>query len=544
MSFANSSGVIVLLRLFLSSLVLTLSLFFCVFARNFDPTEYDAVPDTNPDYTKQLSNNDYDGTNTIGLLNQRVEIHYKMETINGVPVLTPYYTYSAKNFDLDNNTFNEMNSITPEGNINYDIDNSTFNGTDNGNWIDGSTLNGNSGEIVIDTSSFNTYNNISSKPFEYSSVADGSVGTQINSSTFNDHTDLTVENGGILEINDSTINLASDSAMANWFGLNNPDSVISRLYYSFFTDTPLYSFSAYSSGVLSFSGSPTPFLFPKLGGFTDFSLGTYLVPSGMGLVDKSGAQSYCISDYQLSRNYRLLRGNFPAFFLQFLTPIMLNITNNSVSSVDYSVISISVFDNVCSFKFLFLFSAPQWSISYVDERPVISSTTVYCTLSGFFGTWFNNLGVLFTQIFNLFANWYYPLDPDAPYWRYWNTDTQQQENINLAGVLYNITWYLGQMFLMNTWEAGSELETPIEDLNNAFTDLDNAEDTLWSPVEDAFNSFAPDSGDITALSALGWVGNYLQQIFVNLGSFNIVITLSLILGVCMQFIGYFKYKNG
>lgn len=525
-----------MLRFFLSSLVLTLSLSFSVFARNFDPTEYDAVPDTNPDYTKQLSNNEYDGTNTIGLLNQRVEIHYKMETVNGVPVLTPYYTYSAKNFDLDNNTFNEMNSITPEGNINYDIDNSTFNGTDNGNWIDGSTLNSNSGEIVIDASSFNTYNNISSKPFEYSSVADGSVGTQINSSTFNDHTDLTVENGGILEINDSTINLASDSAMADWFGVSsgNTDSIFYR-FYNLFVAGPSAVYNNSSTSHFF------PFACPKLGGFYSYDR----LPSGIGDVPGSVPFSldgyiYDVNGVTSGANPYWYRGNLNYFFQFTLFPIIQNFAIDSSSS------SSTFFESSTNTYFYcrYLFRIPLYSFSIVNEQPVFSLSYVNCTFSGLFSYFIHNISVFLSGIFEIFSNWYYPLDPDAPYWRYWNTDTQQQENINLAGVLYNITWYLGQMFLMNTWEAGSELETPIEDLNNAFTDLDNAEDALWSPVEDAFNSFSPDSGDITALSALGWVGNYLQQIFVNLGSFNIVITLSLILGVCMQFIGYFKYKNG
>lgn len=143
-----------------------------------------------------------------------------------------------------------------------------------------------------------------------------------------------------------------------------------------------------------------------------------------------------------------------------------------------------------------------------------------------------------------FIYWYYPLQDalNSQYWRYWNTDTQQQENTNLAGVLYNITWYLGQMFLMNTWEADTELSQPIEDLNNTFQDLDSSEDSIWNSVSSAFNGFSPDSSDVTELSAIGWVSNYLQQIFVSLGAFNIPIMVALMLGVCMQFIGYFKYK--
>ena len=108
--------------------------------------------------------------------------------------------------------------------------------------------------------------------------------------------------------------------------------------------------------------------------------------------------------------------------------------------------------------------------------------------------------------------------------------------------MYNISWYLGQMYQMNSWEAGSELEKPIEDLNNMFTDVDNAENSIVSSVESALDSFNPDFSDVSSLVAIGWVSNYLQQLYISLGSYALPITVSLLLGVCMQFIGYFKYK--
>lgn len=143
-----------------------------------------------------------------------------------------------------------------------------------------------------------------------------------------------------------------------------------------------------------------------------------------------------------------------------------------------------------------------------------------------------------------FYNWYYPLDNVLPeYWRYYNTDTAQQEEIGLAGLMYNISWYLGQMYvLQSASQSLDNMTDQVEAITDTLEEAEQKENAVISSISSGINSFAPDLTEIGAFRALSWTSNYLQQMFVALGTYGTVILVGLLLGVCMQFIGYFKYK--
>lgn len=143
-----------------------------------------------------------------------------------------------------------------------------------------------------------------------------------------------------------------------------------------------------------------------------------------------------------------------------------------------------------------------------------------------------------------FFEWYYPLDNTLPeYWRYYNTDTADEEEIGLAGLMYNISWYLGQMYvLQSASQSLDNLQDQVDDIADTLAEAESKENAVISSISSSINSFNPDLTSIGAFRALSWSSNYLQQVFLALGTYGTVILVGLLLGVCMQFIGYFKYK--
>lgn len=170
---------------------------------------------------------------------------------------------------------------------------------------------------------------------------------------------------------------------------------------------------------------------------------------------------------------------------------------------------------------------------------------LYVNLNGFLYNSYASMASMFQSYISMFNAWFRPNGNDRTqwYWEVFNTDTLEKEASNLAGVLYNISWYLGQMFLADG-DASADISGPVDDLNEKFNQIDDAENGIWGSVEGAFNDFVPDLGEVSSLKAIGWVSEFLQKTFNSLGAFAIPITVSLVLGVCMQFIGYFKYKQG
>lgn len=213
----------------------------------------------------------------------------------------------------------------------------------------------------------------------------------------------------------------------------------------------------------------------------------------------------------------------------------------SISSNDTFVIKDSDGD---SYTFNWL-TSDLWNCYIQNEDLVFASMPVSGSVPGIIRSWFRAFMTYLDANLTLWRNWFYPLKSDDPlYWRFFNTDTSKQENTNLAGVLYHISWYLGQMFQMNTWDLGdSGLKDSAFELDTTLKEFEKAESDLFDQVKDDFNSFIPDASEIGALRAIVWVSGYLQKVFVALGQFALPITVSLVLGVCMQFIGYFKYKS-
>lgn len=175
------------------------------------------------------------------------------------------------------------------------------------------------------------------------------------------------------------------------------------------------------------------------------------------------------------------------------------------------------------------------------------SITSSASTTSFFRMIDNRLNViigLLSYFTSKFYEWYYPLDSTTPfYWRYYNTDTELQESIGLAGLMYNISWYLGQMYaLTGGSEAIENFQDQVESVTDTLESAEEQEQAIISSISSGINSFNPQLSDIQTFRALSWVSNYLQQIFLALGTYGTVILVGLILAVCMQFIGYFRYK--
>lgn len=136
-----------------------------------------------------------------------------------------------------------------------------------------------------------------------------------------------------------------------------------------------------------------------------------------------------------------------------------------------------------------------------------------------------------------FFEWYYPLDGAAPYyWRTYNSDTDQEESVNLARLMYDISWYLGHITI------GENIKTEVQSLSNNLTSWQTAEQNIQNQVQSYITNFAPDVTRWSAFVAMNWVSSYLSQVLLALGTYGQVIMIGLFLGVCMQFIGYFRYK--
>lgn len=150
---------------------------------------------------------------------------------------------------------------------------------------------------------------------------------------------------------------------------------------------------------------------------------------------------------------------------------------------------------------------------------------------------------VFDFYFSRIYAWFYPLDSTSPfYWRYYNTATEQQESIGLAGLLYNISWYLGQLYTLSAQNAALDnMDEAIEDVTDTFTSVEQAEQAVVQSVTSSIQSFNPDVSELGAFRALSWCASYLQQIYVSLGAYGNVITIGLLLGVCSQLIGFVRY---
>lgn len=188
-----------------------------------------------------------------------------------------------------------------------------------------------------------------------------------------------------------------------------------------------------------------------------------------------------------------------------------------------------------------------YTYEYKDESIIATKNTAYCTYPYFIEKSINGYNTYLLASAKQFFNWFYPLKESEPvYWQVWDTDTGQAENVNLATVGYYITWYLGQMYQMNTYDVESNgLTEKVQDFADSVKEFDSNTTSLFETAKDNFSSFNPKfESTSTFMSTLRKISQYLQKCFVALGKFNIPITISLILAICMQFIGFYKFKRG
>lgn len=188
----------------------------------------------------------------------------------------------------------------------------------------------------------------------------------------------------------------------------------------------------------------------------------------------------------------------------------------------------------------------QISFRLADEHVQFDTTQKCGTFLGILSRKFDELFEFFRFQFEIFFQWFYPLKDSTPqYWLVYDTDDNTGKWVNPATVTYYITWYLGQLYSQNYDDEEGALTGLTQAVNNFSTQAQNfeqAENSVINSVKSRLNDFNPDLSQIGGFRAIGWCANYLQRIYVALGAYGTVITIGLLLAVCMQFIGYFKYK--
>lgn len=217
--------------------------------------------------------------------------------------------------------------------------------------------------------------------------------------------------------------------------------------------------------------------------------------------------------------------------------------NIAICRIQTSQQSITVGTGATSGTYILQGFQIPWYV-YQNENITLTTSIKYCNFSGMLSSYFQGL-LSWGQAFgDMFRSWFYPLKAsnETQYWRVYNSDTEQYESVNPATVTGYITWYLGKLYEGSLWaDANEALEEAADKIEGVTSQVDAAESAISGSVSGFVNDFNPQI-DFSVIPALGWLSNYLQQIFVYLGNFSIPIMLALFLSVCMQFIGYFKYK--
>lgn len=98
------------------------------------------------------------------------------------------------------------------------------------------------------------------------------------------------------------------------------------------------------------------------------------------------------------------------------------------------------------------------------------------------------------------------------------------------------------MLYLNDRSVSNSIANSVQSLSNNLASYQTAEQNLQNRVQTSISSFIPDIQLLGGFVALSWVSNYLQQVYISLGTYGTVIMIGLLLAVCMQFIGYFRYK--
>lgn len=422
------------------SILFTLS--FCVYsygADGFEPSDWDNKY-TETGAPVHLDNKNYGSPNYFNLHIFAPKINPDWDPTDPS---SPMWVYGPGSFYFDMSSFADDTTISSNGGgVGYHVANSTFNGSTS---VDNIVYTG--GDMMtVDNSSFNDDTYVLTAE---SRATSGDVGTQINESTFNDNTTFSVADGGVLELNNSVINLANEDLMQ-----------------------PLYT---------------------ALDSIFESVVKIY----------------YCIRDY--SDPSGLVTAVYPISGNTF-TVALPSYTFSKVvyNNFNLDLITVSGYAGFCS----------QIRLLFRDVLPT------YITAP-------------FMFLYDVF----YPLNPDSFSWQYYNTDTGKMESTNLGGLMYNISWYLGELYKTNDWEAAQGFKDAQDTIDNLTEDMSSAESAITDTVLPNIQDFSPDPSDVASLSGLSFVGSFIQDFYLALGVFGIPVMLSLVLAVCMQLIGYFKYKR-
>lgn len=276
----------------------------------------------------------------------------------------------------------------------------------------------------------------------------GSAGTQISGAEFAS-AQLNVADGGSLSIQNSTINLAEESAMEKYFGKN------SLLY-----------------------------------------------------------QALC----------------WPLAYIQHLNCVM----TQWVDSTEQVLGTYYVADYVTTIAYPYMAVPAGYQI---ENEKVVNAGYIerYVSIPVFLGYHLSAIQDLLRCYIELWSRWFYPLKSSEPlYWRYYNTDTGQAESISLGGLMYNISWYLGNMYQLNTWDAnaGEQLSKPIAELNQQITSAIDNEDAVLNQANNYLSSWDPNLDVFGGLVSIGWLGTYLTYLYNSLGEFSIIPTFAFLIAFC------------
>lgn len=185
-----------------------------------------------------------------------------------------------------------------------------------------------------------------------------------------------------------------------------------------------------------------------------------------------------------------------------------------------------------------------YTYTYQDEHIVRTTDAYYYTFMGMLRMHLVRFQSLLWSYSEMISSWFYPLRSDKYYFRFYNTDTGKQESTNLAGILYHISWYVGQLYNLGTTNQSlSDFSSKVEEVTDTFKTIEQTESNITDTITDRFDNLdLAFENSAEWLNAVRWCSSYLQKVYVALGAYGYVITVALLLGLCMQFIGYFKYK--
>lgn len=480
-------------RLIKVGLTLLLSVSFCVpvFASGYS-FEHDG----------SASGESFNGNNKI----QTDGIHVGTDPVTGLPV------FETVMINQDNN-YSGTNTIHVEDTLGNGYDySSTYNGT-----LDVTSNDTYQGALktVISDANVNAVTSVSA-----SDILDNeyNAGVTFSNSTFTK--DVTVTNSNVAVSSESNVILGSIPQMDT---LNNTVSNI----YTYLANSLNNGIKVISNAIVIIRDNLCELRVSN--SEQNISLSSY-DGSASYYLRSMNMYSYSLdSDYNLSSNSIIRYCNFRGF-------LWLKMNELREMSVNQYLMSKYNFDRIYSYM---IGNSENGYFTFTNNGEYYTLTT-YTKVGSWRSLILNRLDTIIRILdfhFKKFYEWYYPLDGSSPfYWRTYDSDTDQEESVNLARVLYDISWYLGHITI------GDDIKTEVKSLSDNLTSYQSAEQGIQNRISSSIQSFVPDITLLSGFVAISWVSNYLQQVYIALGSYGTVIMIGLLLGVCMQFIGYFRYK--